>query len=1629
MPYKIKVEVVENTVSIYLDNAEIFHGVVPELTRAKGKAGLRLSNNNGLYQYLSVNSESLLETPDAETVEREIKSDKLTVKMDEKFPRVIDYTLDGKKLYGQEKHFYYVSINNKDYVPTVSSIFTEIGAIYTLNVEELGVSFDVRFKVVNNTLEMYIENVNEGNTKIYTINFPYHSLVSVRNTQAGAELNVANYANDDIKVNLTTKANDEAYSNTSIAIISCDDLAASISNNSIKNVQEVNYQTFVVGDHYSTGLWTNEYLYRGIDNELINEPWTKVTITGDRNNDSVVDYQDGAIALRDDISEKRLGVDLINQAYSSVAMNVGSVAQYPFLRILDNIKKFNLISDGFEQTIIIKGYQSEGHDSMHPNFANISERAGGIEEFQTLLSESEKYNANIGVHINHTEAYPEAPQYGDVVSTVGGWSWYDNSKQIIRENDIMNLETGMGARLEDLIKLAPGLDLVYIDVYMDGRWPAHKLTSKLNEMGIAVASEYAKALTKTSVWAHHAYNGGYGTTSELARFINHQEKDIFGGTNLFRGNSRQGINGWQGESDLNVTMKNFFTSQLPFKYLMGFPVSKWEDNKITFGDNNEVVSKIEGNVNIITKDGNEVARGNKIFIPWDAKTEEKIYHWNDSTQATTWTLPNSWADLENVYLYELTDLGKVNETSVPVINNQVKLSVKQNTGYVIYKGKEVQEEYEWSNGGKLKDMGFDSHSFEYWVKSSSDNSTEHINIVNNTKGNSHVRVEGNNGADAIITQKITGLTPGESYAANVWFEVSDGRKATIKVTTEEGIEVSNYLDRSNVLYGHTHNDKLNTYYQNVEVRFTVPKGSTEATIELIAEEGDSNSWVNMDDVRVMNVKLTDQGDHYFFDDFENVTFGYGPFVSTRSDHSHISETNEPYTSDTIGGRFSLKIRAGNYMRTLPNTIRFKPETRYEVGFDYIASNNQAAVASIKSTKAKEAGDTTNETIATFDLTGNGDVRQAVLEFTTGNYDDYYLEVQKVNGTEYIIDNLYVDEFINVSLDELKLLVDEVKALNSDDYTEESFAVLTEKLTLAEAIIAKGNDVTEYEVRTAYNQLKDSKDVLVRYATTAEINALKDVIDEMKSINPEDYKQDDKWTTFQNIIAEAEALVAEAKITVIVVNEMTNKLYNAKEALLSADAADKTKIIELVAETQKANSEDYLNNTVWKDFQQDITEAIAVISNDKVTQEEVDYRYNKLLTSYENIVPLNKSELTATIEEAKVYKAEDYTEESFAKLKVEIELAEAVANNEEATRKQVKGAVNVLKAAIEALVEKEVSVELFTKHLEMAVEVAEAITEEELKDVVPVVKQEFTDALSEAKFILTSIDAGENITQEIVDNSCDRLSKAMQLLEHKGNKTELLALVTMINELEEDKFTLESWNKLQKALNSDLVQEVINDENALKADIEKAYNLLKEAFEGLELKQVKPNIDRSKLEALINKVGDLEESKYIDTTWSEFEAELKLANDVLANEDTTQKEVDSAYENLMRAYLELRLKPNKDLLEDLINKAESLNKNDYTKESWKAVDKALKSARKVVKNDNATEEEIKDAEKSLEVALENLQEKNQNTNGNNNNSNVNNNDSNSGELPQTGGTNTTPIVLVCLIVIGFGSILVFKKKRK
>lgn len=66
--------------------------------------------------------------------------------------------------------------------------------------------------------------------------------------------------------------------------------------------------------------------------------------------------------------------------------------------------------------------------------------------------------------------------------------------------------------------------------------------------------------------------------------------------------------------------------------------------------------------------------------------------------------------------------------------------------------------------------------------------------------------------------------------------------------------------------------------------------------------------------------------------------------------------------------------------------------------------------------------------------------------------------------------------------------------------------------------------------------------------------------------------------------------------------------------------------------------------------------------------------------------------------------------------------------------------------------------------------------------------------------------------------------------------------------------------------------------------------------------------------------------------------------------------------------------NKDQLNDTISKAESLNKDDYTAESYKALKDAVDAAKIIDNKEDATQEEVDNATKSIEDAISKLEDK-------------------------------------------------------
>ena len=162
--------------------------------------------------------------------------------------------------------------------------------------------------------------------------------------------------------------------------------------------------------------------------------------------------------------------------------------------------------------------------------------------------------------------------------------------------------------------------------------------------------------------------------------------------------------------------------------------------------------------------------------------------------------------------------------------------------------------------------------------------------------------------------------------------------------------------------------------------------------------------------------------------------------------------------------------------------------------------------------------------------------------------------------------------------------------------------------------------------------------------------------------------------------------------------------------------------------------------------------------------------------------------------------------------------------------------------------------------------------------------------------------------------------------------------------------------------------IYNNASATQDEVNAAFDRLASVMQKLEFYVG----DKTALKAFIDKVSDLDSTKYIETTWTQFDGALTAANGVYNDVNAMQPEVNEAYTNLVTAFLNLRLIPDKSLLEDLINQAEGLNSANYTKASFDGLTKALNEAKAVYENPNATQEEVDNAKATLEKAIAGLQ---------------------------------------------------------
>ena len=247
-------------------------------------------------------------------------------------------------------------------------------------------------------------------------------------------------------------------------------------------------------------------------------------------------------------------------------------------------------------------------------------------------------------------------------------------------------------------------------------------------------------------------------------------------------------------------------------------------------------------------------------------------------------------------------------------------------------------------------------------------------------------------------------------------------------------------------------------------------------------------------------------------------------------------------------------------------------------------------------------------------------------------------------------------------------------------------------------------------------------------------------------------------------------------------------------------------------------------------------------------------------------------------------------------------------------------------------------------------------------------------LSELKDLLKTAE-NVNLTHKLAQSVVDGAKTDLQgkyaevlalLVPNNTNKTALEIAIEMAESASLENVVPAVVEEFNAALEN--AQTVYANARATQEEIDDAFTRLASVMHMLEF--FKGN--KELLQKQVDQINGLESDKYIESSWNAMLPVLEKANEVLGNENAMQEEVDEVYSELVRAFVNLRLKPNKDLLQDLINKANGLSRANYTSESLKAVDAEVAKANAVLNNSEATKEEVEAAVSELTKALAGLE---------------------------------------------------------
>ena len=219
---------------------------------------------------------------------------------------------------------------------------------------------------------------------------------------------------------------------------------------------------------------------------------------------------------------------------------------------------------------------------------------------------------------------------------------------------------------------------------------------------------------------------------------------------------------------------------------------------------------------------------------------------------------------------------------------------------------------------------------------------------------------------------------------------------------------------------------------------------------------------------------------------------------------------------------------------------------------------------------------------------------------------------------------------------------------------------------------------------------------------------------------------------------------------------------------------------------------------------------------------------------------------------------------------------------------------------------------------------------------------------------------------------------------EADKDELAALLTDAEEYDPEDYTEASYDVFATAAGDALA--VFENEDATQEEVDEAVANLEEAIAGLvevDEPEEPEEVDTSDLEELVEEANGFDAEDYTEESFAALTAAIVVAEEILADEEATEEQVNNALDILQTAIDELDAieeptpepEPETDVseLKEAVEEAEGYDAEEYTEASFAALVAALDKAEAVLANEEATQEEVDTALEELDTAIEGLEE--------------------------------------------------------